>query len=65
MPVVGQLSGNVLYFTSLEQLPDPIDWSDDRYLLVFSKPMPLIGQIPYICLDFTSLEQLSEAPLIG
>jgi len=35
VPLIGQIIGICLYFTSIEQFSDAIDRSDHRYLLVF------------------------------
>ena len=42
MPLIGQILDICLYFTSLEQLFEAIDWSDHRYLLVFHKSWTII-----------------------
>jgi len=42
MLLTGQIIDICLYFTSLEQLCDTIDWSDHLYLLVFYKSWAII-----------------------
>ena len=45
IPLIGQIIDTALYFARLEQLSDPMDWSDDWYLLGFYNSWAIIWSL--------------------